>query len=374
MLSSVFDDDQVTLDTIIGTVFLYLLTGLLWAYLYSTSLLIDSTAFRYELVNSTSESITSRNSDSDLQWGRFFQAALGKMSRPVGEQDLEDQWVAELLPRAMQQIRPTLPKSIIQEMTKSLVAIVESQGGLSADQHDAAVSHLREKWTGRISEEDIPLVRTTFVELTKGEMQKEISIPGMPNWWLMPIETHLGILTTGMRGLLGLKLYGTDLDDLAKSAEQIENVLRDVPGTLSVVAERAMGGHYLDIQVDRNECARYGLEVGDVQRMIETAIGGMNIATTVEGRYRFPINVRYPRELRDNPEKLKRVLIATPKGTQIPLGQVASLEFVDGPPVIKSESGMLLVNIPVDIEAELDIGTYVGRTRGPGQGYCRGPD
>ncbi|MFH1302092.1 MAG: efflux RND transporter permease subunit, partial [Planctomycetota bacterium] len=280
-----------------------------------------------------------------------------------GEQDLEDQWVAELLPRAMQQIRPTLPKSIIQEMTKSLVEIVESQGGLSADQHDAAVSHLREKWTGRISEEDIPLVRTTFAELTKGEMQKEISIPGMPNWWLMPIETRLGMLTTGMRGLLGLKLYGTDLDDLAKSAEQIENVLRDVPGTLSVVAERAMGGHYLDIQVDRIECARYGLEVGDVQRMIETAIGGMNIATTVEGRYRFPINVRYPRELRDNPEKLKRVLIATPKGTQIPLGQVASLEFVDGPPVIKSESGMLLVNIPVDIEAELDIGTYVGRAQ-----------
>ncbi len=124
-----------------------------------------------------------------------------------------------------------------------------------------------------------------------------------------------------------------------------------------------MGGHYLDIKVDRKEAARYGLEVGDIQRMIETAIGGMNIATTVEGRYRFPINVRYPRELRDDPEKLTRTLIAAPNGLQIPLGQVADIEFVDGPPVIKSESGMLLVNIPMDIEAGLDIGTYVKRSQ-----------
>ncbi len=294
------------------------------------------------------------------------QAALARGETPpsrFGEQDLQDQWVAEILPRAMHQIRPTIPKRVILEVTKDLVEIVESQGGLLASRHDAAMSHLQKRWQGTVSAEDIPLVRTTFAELTKGEMQKEISIPGMPNWWLMPIETRIGMLTTGMRGLLGLKLYGTDLEDLAEVAQQIENVLRDVPGTLSVVSERAMGGHYLDIEVNRKEAARYGLEVGDIQRMIETAIGGMNIATTVEGRYRFPINVRYPRELRDDPEKLKRTLIGTPKGSQIPLGQVADIRFVDGPPVIKSESGMLLVNIPMDIEAALDIGTYVQRAQ-----------
>ena len=191
-------------------------------------------------------------------------------------------------------------------------------------------------------------------------MQREISIPGMPNWWLMPIETRIGMLTTGMRGLLGLKLYGTDLDELAKIGVQLEEVLKDVPGTLSVVAERAMGGHYIDITVNRKECARYGLKVGDVQRMVETAIGGMNIATTVEGRYRFPINVRYPRELRDDPQKLEpHSRRHAQRATRFRLGQVAEIKLVDGPPVIKSETGLLLVNIPVDIEAGLDIGTYV---------------
>ena len=219
-------------------------------------------------------------------------------------------------------------------------------------------------------------------------MHKAITIPGMPNWWLMPIETRIGMLTTGMRGLLGVKVYGTDLETLEQVGLQLESVLKAVPGTTSVVAERPMGGHYLDIEVDRNECARYGLKVGDVQRMIESAIGGMNIDMTVEGRYRFPISVRYPRELRDDPEKLKRILISAPGGQMasssnamskaggmsmgdgmamtsmsqnrlVPLGHVAHIEIADGPPMIKSESGMLLINVPVDIEEGQDIGTYV---------------
>ncbi len=194
-------------------------------------------------------------------------------------------------------------------------------------------------------------------------MHRSITIPGMPNWWLQPIETRIGMLTTGMRGLLGLKVYGADLDQLSILGVKLEQILRQIPGTVSVVAERAMGGHYIDVTPDRAECARFGLAVGDVQRMIETAIGGMNIATTLEGRYRFPINVRYPRELRDDLDNLRRVLIATPRGTHIPLGQVAHIRFADGPPVVKSEAGMLIVNIPVDIEAGLDIGTYVQRSQ-----------
>ncbi|MFQ5733543.1 MAG: efflux RND transporter permease subunit, partial [Planctomycetaceae bacterium] len=275
------------------------------------------------------------------------------------EENLEDQWAADLLKREMNRIRPKVPKWIAEQLPKNVVTTLVSRGGITAERKDAAIVHLQKRWKGRISLADVPLKRTTFEELTKQEMHKAVTIPGMPNWWLMPIETRIGMLTTGMRGKLGLKLYGTDLKQLEKLGIQLETILKEVPGTVSVVSERAMGGHYLDIKVDRKECARHGLQVGDVQRLIETAIGGMNIDMTIEGRYRFPINVRYPSELRDDPEKIRRILVATPKGKLIPLGQVAKIEFVDGPPVIKSEAGMLLVNIPVDIDSDVDIGSYV---------------
>jgi len=304
------------------------------------------------------------------------------------EEKLEEEWAGDLLRHDLERIRPRLPDRIVEQLPQNLVDILESQGGITADRKEAAVARLREQWSGRIQPNDVPLVRTTFAELTKDEMHKAITIPGMPNWWLMPIETRIGMLTTGMRGLLGIKVYGTDLETLETVGLQLESVLKAVPGTTSVVAERPMGGHYLDIEVDRNECARYGLKVGDVQRMIESAIGGMNIDMTVEGRYRFPISVRYPRELRDDPEKLKRILISAPGGQMasssnamsmgsgksmgdgmamtsmsqnrlVPLGHVARIEIADGPPMIKSESGMLLINVPVDIEEGQDIGTYV---------------
>jgi Cu/Ag efflux pump CusA len=279
------------------------------------------------------------------------------------EQGVEDRWAADLLRQKMAAIRPELPARIVQQLAANLADILAGQGALEAERKQEAASHLAQRWQGRITAADVPLVRTTFEELTKEEMDKTLTIPGMPNWWLQPIETRIGMLTTGMRGILGLKVHGTDLDRLAGLGEKLEKILKEVPGTRSVVAERALGGHYLDIEPDRYECARQGLKVGDVQRMIETGLGGMNIATTVEGRYRFPINVRYPRELRDDPEKLARTLIATPRGRLIPLGQVARMKFVDGPPVVKSEAGMLLVNIPVALEKGLDIGTYVERAQ-----------
>ena len=275
------------------------------------------------------------------------------------EEKLEDVWAGDLMQQQMNQIRPRLPNQIVDQLSQNLADILESQGAFSANNQQAAVAHVCEKWNGDIQFDEIPLVSTTFAELTKDEMHKAITIPGMPNWWLMPIETRIGMLTTGMRGLVGLKVYGTDLTKLEKVGLQLESVLRNVPGTTSVVAERPMGGQYLDINVDRKECARFGLKVGDVQRMVETAIGGMNIDMTVEGRFRFPINVRYPRELRDDPEKLRRILVSTPRDNLIPLGQVARIEIAEGPPMIKSEAGMLLTNIPVDIEEGLDIGTYV---------------
>ena len=279
------------------------------------------------------------------------------------EEKLEEEWAGDLLRHTVERIRPQLPRRIVEQLPTNLVDILESQGGITSDKKEAAVAHLRKLWEGSLQADDMPLVRTTFAELTKDEMHKAITIPGMPNWWLMPIETRIGMLTTGMRGLLGVKVYGTDLEKLERVGLQLETVLKEVHGTTSVVAERPMGGHYLDIEVNRQECARHGLKVGDVQRMVETAIGGMNIDMTVEGRYRFPISVRYPRELRDDPEKLRRILVSTPRGKLIPLGQVARIEIVDGPPMIKSEAGMLLINIPLDIEEGQDIGTYVKRAQ-----------
>lgn len=279
------------------------------------------------------------------------------------EEKLEETWTRDLLTRGMQQIRPKLPGRIATTLSRKLVESLVSRGAIAADRKDQAIAHLKSKWNDRIAVDDVPLKATTFAELTKEEMHKAITIPGMPNWWLMPIETRVSMLTTGMRGLLGIKLYGTDLAKLQEIGLQLETILKTVPGTNSVIAERSMGGRYLDIKVNRKECARHGLKVGDVQRLIETAIGGKNIDTTVEGRYRFPINVRYPAELRDDPEKVRRILVATSKGKLIPLGQVASIEFVRGPPVVKSEAGMLLVNVPIDIDGKVDIGSYVQRAQ-----------
>lgn len=310
----------------------------------------------------------------------------------LSEEKLEEEWARDLLRREVEVIRPRLPQRIIEQLPMNLVDIIQSQGGIKEAEKASTIAAIRKRWHNHIAPADVPLVRSTYTELTKNEMHKAITIPGMPNWWLMPIETRIGMLTTGMRGLLGLKVYGTDLDQLEAVGLQLESVLKEVPGTVSVVAERPMGGNYLDIEVDRDACARYGLKVGDVQRLVETAVGGMNIDMTVEGRYRFPISVRYPRELRDDPDKLRRILIAAPRGRSramdtspvpapatdagltmtgamdsmkssgsrlIPLGQVASIKITEGPPMIKSESGMLLINVPVDIEEGIDIGTYV---------------
>jgi len=205
----------------------------------------------------------------------------------------------------------------------------------------------------------IRLKKLNFETLTKTEMNQEIQIPGMPNWWLMPIQTRIGMITTGMKGTLGLKVRGSDLKELQRVSVELEQTLKEAPGTLSVVAERAMGGHYLDIEILRKECARYGLTIKNVQDVIESAIGGINVTTTVEGRYRFPINVRYPRELRDDVEKLKRILVFTPRGEHIPLFQLANIKESEGPPVVKSENGLLLTTIPVELEQGWDIGTYV---------------
>jgi len=190
------------------------------------------------------------------------------------------------------------------------------------------------------------------------KMNAAIQIPGVTNAWTMPIKTRTDMLSTGIKTPVGIKLAGPDLNTLEKLGKDIEGVMREVPGTLSVYAERVMGGNYLDFSIDRDAIARYGLTVGDVQDVIQTAIGGMDITTTVEGLERYPVNLRYSRDFRDDIPALESVLVPTPAGQQIPLGQLASVKYVLGPPAIKSEGARPNAWIYVDLRG-IDVGTYV---------------
>ncbi len=190
------------------------------------------------------------------------------------------------------------------------------------------------------------------------EMDRALQFPGVTNAWTMPIKNRIDMLTTGIRTPVGIKIFGSDLEQIEQIGQRLEVVLKGVPGTRSVYAERVSSGYFLDFDINRDEIARYGLNVMDVGRVIESAIGGENIATTIEGRERYPINVRYLRELRDDPEKLKRVLVDTPTGAQVPLAQLATLRFVSGPPMIRDENGMLAGYVFVDM-AGRDVGGYV---------------
>lgn len=190
------------------------------------------------------------------------------------------------------------------------------------------------------------------------ELDKAIQFPGLTNAWTMPIKTRIDMLSTGIKTPVGIKLMGDDLQVLSNIGEKVEAMIRKVPGTASVYSERVTGGNFLDFDIDRTEAARYGLTVGDVQDIIMSAIGGMNITQTVEGLERYPVNLRYGSELRDTPEKLKRILVPTPRGAKIPIAQVADIRIVKGPPVIKSESARKNAWIYIDISG-VDVGTYV---------------
>jgi Cu(I)/Ag(I) efflux system membrane protein CusA/SilA len=194
------------------------------------------------------------------------------------------------------------------------------------------------------------------------EMDSAIKFPGLSNSWTMPIKTRIDMLSTGIKTPVGVKVAGPDLKLLEKVGAEIEQVLRNIPGTRSVFAERVAAGQYLDFAIDREKAARYGLNVGEIQEVILGAIGGMTITNTVEGLERYPVSVRYGRELRDDIEKLKRILIATPGGQQIPITQVADIRLSVGPPEIKSENARPNAWVYIDI-ADVDVGTYVANAQ-----------
>ena len=190
------------------------------------------------------------------------------------------------------------------------------------------------------------------------EMNQATLLPGVTNSWTMPIKGRIDMLATGIRTPVGIKIFGPDLDTLQALGEQVERLLQDVPGTRSAFAERGASGYYVDIDIDREKAARYGLNAGDVNGAVMATIGGVNAAITVEGRERYAVNVRYPRELRDNVEKLKEVIISAPKNLQIPLGQVADVRVVRGPMTVKTENAFPVTTIFVDID-DPDVGGYV---------------
>ncbi len=197
------------------------------------------------------------------------------------------------------------------------------------------------------------------IESLTAEMDRALQFPGVSNAWTMPIRARIDMLSTGIRTPIGVKVIGTDLVEIDKLAKQIEQVLKAVPGTSSAYAERALGGYYLDVTPDRAALARYGIMIQDVQDVIATALGGQTVTTTVEGRQRFTVNMRYPRDLRSNPQAIANdVLVPMPNGGVVPLGEVAKVAPSRGPTSIRTENGQLAVYIYVDIR-DRDLGGYV---------------
>lgn len=205
----------------------------------------------------------------------------------------------------------------------------------------------REQWREGIGDEEL-----------LAELDAAVAVPGLNRAWTKPVRGRVDMLSTGIRTPVGIKVYGKELEEIERIGKDLEGIISKVRGTRSVYAERLMGGYYVDFVPDRETLQRYGLNVGDVQMVIETAVGGMEISETVEGRERYTINVRYPRELRDDMEKLSRVLVDTPGGTQVPLAQLGELGLRSGPPMIFDENGSLVGYVYIDLE-DRDPGSYV---------------
>jgi Cu(I)/Ag(I) efflux system membrane protein CusA/SilA len=200
------------------------------------------------------------------------------------------------------------------------------------------------------------------IEDIKSELNQRLQLPGVSNAWVWPIKTRIDMLATGIKTPVGIKVAGADLKIIQKIGKEIEDVLREVPGTASAFSERVAGGRYITVDIDRDAASRYALNIDDIQVVVRTAIGGMNVTETVEGLERYPVNIRYPRSVRDSLDQLKLLPVVTPGGQHIPLQAVAELRIEDGPPMIKSENARLNGWIYVDIEG-VDLGSYVARAR-----------
>jgi Cu(I)/Ag(I) efflux system membrane protein CusA/SilA len=270
------------------------------------------------------------------------------------------------MPTTFPGISITKAKELLQQTDKILMTFPEVESvfgkvGRAETATDPAPLSMIETIARLKPKEQWPDPTKTTQELMR-EMDAAIKFPGLANAWTMPIKTRIDMLSTGIKTPVGIKIGGPDLVVLQEIAEDIEQAMKSLPETLSAFGDRAAGGYFLDFDIRREAVARYGLTVGDVQDVIMSAIGGMRITETVEGLERYPVNLRYPRDLRDDPERLKRVLIPTPTGAQIPLGQIADIALRRGAPVIKSEDARPNAWVYVDLKTS-DVGGFVAKAR-----------
>jgi Cu(I)/Ag(I) efflux system membrane protein CusA/SilA len=209
----------------------------------------------------------------------------------------------------------------------------------------------REEWRPGVTPESL-----------RDELNRRVKYTGLTNAWVMPIKTRIDMLATGIKTPVGIKVAGPDLEVIERIGLDLERVLANVDGTASVYSERVAGGRYVDVDIDRKRASRFGLNINDIQDVVRSAVGGMNVTQTVEGLERYPVNVRYPQRFRDSVEQLRLLPIVTPQGARIALADVADVKVVDGPPVIKSENARLNGWTYIDITGR-DLGSYVAEAQ-----------
>ena len=321
---------------------------------------------------------------------------LVRAYRPVIELVLRHRWptiavagiilVATWLPwsRIGSEFMPPLNEGSFMDMPSLFPGVSSAQAKQILQQRDAALARIPEVQTvmGKIGRAEsatdmAPMSMIETIAILKDrkdwrpgvtydsivtEANNTVNTPGVANMWSMPIKNRLDMLATGIKTPVGLKIFGPDLSTLDRIGKEVEGVLPSVAGTGSVFAERAVGGRYLDVTIDRAAASRYGMTSDDVQMALATAVGGMDAGQVIEGRERFNVLVRYPRELRDDPERVREVLIATPAGVQVALGQLAQVTVVKGSTLIKSENASLNNVVYVDVRGR-DIGSYVGEAK-----------
>jgi len=267
------------------------------------------------------------------------------------------------MPTALPGISITQASQLLQEQDRILRSFPEVETVFGAvgrsdsatdnaplDMYDTTVMlKPREKWRPGMTQEKLI-----------GEMDAKLQFPGLTNTWTMPVENRLDMALTGIKTPVGMKLQGTNLEQIQQLGAQVQQILSGLPQVRSIFAERVSQGFYIDVEVNRPEAAKYGLTIADVQQAVESGIGGMNVAENIEGRRRYPINVRYQRDFRDNLEELNRVLIATPSGAQIPISEVASISFSRGPAMIRDEDGQLTGYVYIDLNTT-DYGGFVNQ-------------
>ncbi|MEM8560157.1 MAG: CusA/CzcA family heavy metal efflux RND transporter, partial [Bacteroidota bacterium] len=286
----------------------------------------------------------------------------------IGSEFMPPLWEGDLLymPTTLPSVSPQEAKELLQRTDRLIARIPEVERvfgkiGRAETATDPAPLSMIETTILLKPEDDWRdgLTREALI----AELDATVQLPGLTNAWTMPIKTRIDMLATGIKTPVGVKVAGPDLATLERLAREVEAAVRDLPGTRSAYAERVMGGSFLDIEVNRAAAARYGLTSGHVQDVIQAAIGGMNVTETVEGLERYPVNIRYPRALRDDLPALRQVLVPTSTGAQIPLGQLATFSFATGPPMIKSENARPNAWVYVDIGEETDVGNYVQDAR-----------